>query len=100
MASITLTAIEGIPMSSAGDNLAELIAQGLDQSGLTLQNGDIIIVCQKSRVEGRRPDGRAQEYRALCRSPNSSLRDGKKIRARSSWCCDRPAASCAWTMRS
>ena len=55
MASITLTAIEGVPIVKAGDDLAALIAKGLDQTGLTLQNGDIVIVCQKvvSKAEGR-----------------------------------------------
>jgi coenzyme F420-0:L-glutamate ligase / coenzyme F420-1:gamma-L-glutamate ligase len=55
MASITLTAIEGIPIVKAGDDLATLIAKGLDQTGIALQNGDIVIVCQKvvSKSEGR-----------------------------------------------
>src|ERR1051326_3133744 len=55
MASITLTAIEGIPMIKAGDDLAALIAMGLDRSGLQLKTGDIVMVCQKvvSKSEGR-----------------------------------------------
>lgn len=55
MASLTLTAIEGIPMVERGDNLAQLIIAGLDQTGLKLQHGDIITVCQKivSKAEGR-----------------------------------------------
>jgi coenzyme F420-0:L-glutamate ligase/coenzyme F420-1:gamma-L-glutamate ligase len=58
MASITLTAIEGVPIVKSGDDLAALITKGLDQSGLTLQNGDIVIVCQKiiSKAEGRMVD--------------------------------------------
>ena len=47
MASITLTAIEGIPIVKAGDDLAALIATGLDRTGLTLQTGDIVVVCPK-----------------------------------------------------
>jgi coenzyme F420-0:L-glutamate ligase/coenzyme F420-1:gamma-L-glutamate ligase len=73
MASITLTAIEGIPIVKAGDDLAALIAKGLDQTGLTLQTGDIVIVCQKvvSKSEGRivelnniEPSAFAKQYAA------------------------------------
>jgi coenzyme F420-0:L-glutamate ligase / coenzyme F420-1:gamma-L-glutamate ligase len=73
MASITLTAIEGVPIVKAGDDLAALIAKGLDQTGLTLQNGDIVIVCQKvvSKSEGRmvelksiEPSAFAKQYAA------------------------------------
>src|SRR5271155_945768 len=55
MRSITLTAIEGIPMVNAGDDLAALIAAGLDHSGLKPVAGDILVVCQKviSKAEGR-----------------------------------------------
>jgi len=55
MRSITLTAIEGIPMVNAGDDLAALIAAGLDHTGLKPQAGDILVVCQKviSKAEGR-----------------------------------------------
>ncbi|HXN84644.1 MAG TPA: coenzyme F420-0:L-glutamate ligase [Candidatus Binataceae bacterium] len=58
MASITLTAIEGVPIVKSGDDLAALIAKGLDQTRLTLQNGDIVLVCQKiiSKAEGRMVD--------------------------------------------
>src|SRR5215467_6347966 len=55
MRSITLTAIEGIPMVNKGDDLAALIARGLDATGLKPQAGDILVVCQKivSKAEGR-----------------------------------------------
>ena len=55
MRSITLTAIEGIPMVNKGDDLAALIARGLDTTGLKPQPGDILVVCQKivSKAEGR-----------------------------------------------
>ena len=58
MASITLTAIEGVPIVKSGDDLAALIAKGLDQTRVTLQNGDIVLVCQKiiSKAEGRMID--------------------------------------------
>ncbi len=55
MGSLTLTAIEGIPMIQPGDNLAELIAGAIDAMGLKLAHGDILTVCQKivSKAEGR-----------------------------------------------
>lgn len=55
MASLTLTAIEGIPMIMAGDNLAELIAHALERMNLRLRDGDILAVCQKivSKAENR-----------------------------------------------
>jgi coenzyme F420-0:L-glutamate ligase / coenzyme F420-1:gamma-L-glutamate ligase len=55
MRSITLTAVEGIPMIKAGDDLAALIAAGIEHTGLKLESGDILIVCQKviSKAEGR-----------------------------------------------
>jgi len=73
MASITLTAIEGVPIVRAGDDLAALIAKGLDKTGLTLKSGDIVIVCQKvvSKAEGRmvelksiEPSAFAKQYAA------------------------------------
>jgi coenzyme F420-0:L-glutamate ligase/coenzyme F420-1:gamma-L-glutamate ligase len=55
MRTISLTAVEGIPMVKAGDDLAALIAKGLDHTGLQLAAGDILVVCQKvvSKSEGR-----------------------------------------------
>ncbi len=55
MRTISLTAIEGIPMVKAGDDLAALIAGRLDAAGFRLEAGDILVVCQKvvSKAEGR-----------------------------------------------
>lgn len=55
MRSITLSAIEGIPPINKGDDLARLIAGGIEKTGLKLQAGDIVVVCQKvvSKAEGR-----------------------------------------------
>jgi coenzyme F420-0:L-glutamate ligase / coenzyme F420-1:gamma-L-glutamate ligase len=55
MAPLTLTAIEGIPMIMAGDNLAELIKNALDRQDLRLRDGDILSICQKivSKAENR-----------------------------------------------
>jgi coenzyme F420-0:L-glutamate ligase/coenzyme F420-1:gamma-L-glutamate ligase len=58
MASLTLTAIEGIPMIRAGDNLAGLIADAIAGMDLRLRDGDILSICQKivSKAEGRLVD--------------------------------------------
>jgi coenzyme F420-0:L-glutamate ligase / coenzyme F420-1:gamma-L-glutamate ligase len=55
MRSITLSAIEGIPLVNRGDDLARLLAGGIEKTGLKLQAGDIVVVCQKvvSKAEGR-----------------------------------------------
>lgn len=55
MASLTLTAIAGIPLVQRGDNLAELILRALEAMRLKLEHGDILTVCQKivSKAEGR-----------------------------------------------
>src|SRR5258708_15448404 len=55
MRTISLTAVEGIPMVKAGDDLAALTIKGLDDPGLKLAAGDILVVCQKvvSKSEGR-----------------------------------------------
>jgi len=53
--SLTLTAIEGLPMVKPGDELARLLVDALAAMGLQLRNGDILTVCQKivSKAEGR-----------------------------------------------
>jgi coenzyme F420-0:L-glutamate ligase / coenzyme F420-1:gamma-L-glutamate ligase len=58
MRSITLSAIEGIPILKAGDDVAALIAAGIDSTGLKPAAGDIVVVCQKivSKAEGREVD--------------------------------------------
>jgi coenzyme F420-0:L-glutamate ligase/coenzyme F420-1:gamma-L-glutamate ligase len=58
MRSITLTAIEGIPIVKQGDDVAALIAAGIDATGLKPAAGDIVVVCQKivSKAEGREVD--------------------------------------------
>jgi len=55
MASITLTAIEGIPMIKPGDNLAQLITHAIARMDLQLRDGDILSICQKivSKAENR-----------------------------------------------
>jgi len=54
--SMTLTAVPGLPLVQAGDDLAALIRAGLGRAGLQLEDGDVLVVAQKvvSKAEGRR----------------------------------------------
>jgi coenzyme F420-0:L-glutamate ligase/coenzyme F420-1:gamma-L-glutamate ligase len=54
-AQITLTAIPGIPLIQPGDDLAGILLDRLEQAGLVLQDGDVLVLCQKivSKAEGR-----------------------------------------------
>ncbi len=55
MPSISITALEGIPLIKQGDDLGELIVAAAARAELRLDNGDIVVVCQKavSKSEGR-----------------------------------------------
>jgi len=54
-AELSIAALAGIPLVRPGDNLADLIVGGLAASGLSLQQGDVVVVAQKivSKAEGR-----------------------------------------------
>lgn len=56
--SIVLRGLSGLPRVQPGDDLAALIAGGLDASGLSLEAGDVLVVAQKivSKAEGRYAD--------------------------------------------
>jgi coenzyme F420-0:L-glutamate ligase/coenzyme F420-1:gamma-L-glutamate ligase len=71
--SLILTAIPGIPLVQAGDDLAGLLLQALEAAGIILQDGDVLVLAQKivSKAEGRwvnlamvTPAARAQELGA------------------------------------
>lgn len=53
--SLQVLAVPGIPLVQAGDDLAALIAAGLERAGLALADGDVVCVAQKivSKAEGR-----------------------------------------------
>lgn len=55
MATITATALDGIPIVSVGDEPAQLIADAIDRAGVAIGDGDIIVVAHKliSKAEGR-----------------------------------------------
>lgn len=52
---LTLTPLPGIPLVQTGDDLTGLIRAGLDRAGLSLQDGDILVLAQKivSKAQGR-----------------------------------------------
>lgn len=47
MRPLVLTPIPGIPLIEPGDNLAEILLSGLTAAGITLENGDILVLAQK-----------------------------------------------------
>ncbi len=56
--SLTFHALPGLPLVKAGDDLTEIILGGLARAGLTLEDGDVLILAQKivSKAEGRQVD--------------------------------------------
>jgi coenzyme F420-0:L-glutamate ligase / coenzyme F420-1:gamma-L-glutamate ligase len=56
--SLSLTALPGLPLIVAGDDLAGLIATALGRAGIVPANGDVVVVAQKivSKAEGRSVD--------------------------------------------
>ncbi len=72
-AELSISALAGIPLVQPGDNVADLILQGLAASGFALRRGDIVVVAQKivSKAERRvvdlrevTPSARAQTVAA------------------------------------
>ena len=68
-AEVRIIGVDHVPEARPGDDLADLIAQGIERSGLTLADGDIVVVTQKlvSKAEGRLVDLREIEPSALAR---------------------------------
>jgi coenzyme F420-0:L-glutamate ligase/coenzyme F420-1:gamma-L-glutamate ligase len=56
MKNLMLTPLPDIPLVKTGDNLVEIIQNGLKKAGILLMDGDILVIAQKivSKVEGRR----------------------------------------------
>jgi coenzyme F420-0:L-glutamate ligase/coenzyme F420-1:gamma-L-glutamate ligase len=55
MMSLVLTPLSNTPLIHTGDNLVEIIWNGLSHAGIQLKNGDILVLAQKiiSKSEGR-----------------------------------------------
>jgi coenzyme F420-0:L-glutamate ligase/coenzyme F420-1:gamma-L-glutamate ligase len=78
-ASLTLTALRGVPTIDAGADLAAVICAAAERSEIALRDGDVLILAQKivSKAEGRRvrlasvtPSLRARELaRAVDKDP-------------------------------
>lgn len=53
--SLTLTALQHIPLIRQGDNLADLVLHSIQLNNLTIDDGDILVFAQKvvSKAEGR-----------------------------------------------
>jgi coenzyme F420-0:L-glutamate ligase / coenzyme F420-1:gamma-L-glutamate ligase len=74
---ISLTALEGIPLIAPGDDLAAIIGNALDRTGIVPRDGDVIVVAQKvvSKAENR--------YRTLSDViPSERAKDFAKIVAK------------------
>ncbi len=56
MQSLTLTSLENIPLIRRDDNLADIVLKSLQDTGLELQDNDILVLAQKivSKAEGRK----------------------------------------------
>ena len=54
-AKLTLTALEGLPLFAAGDDLVMAIRDGISRADQDLADGDVLVVTQKvvAKVEGR-----------------------------------------------
>ncbi len=54
-ATLTLTALPGVPRISRGDDLAKIIVEGVALASLELRAGDVIVLAQKivSKAEDR-----------------------------------------------
>jgi coenzyme F420-0:L-glutamate ligase/coenzyme F420-1:gamma-L-glutamate ligase len=52
---ITLVAIPDIPLIRVGDDLAQILLERMDQAGIAVQHGDVLVICKKivSKAEGR-----------------------------------------------
>ena len=53
---LELKALSEFPLIQPGDDLARILRQNLDENGITLQDGDILVIAQKiiSKAEGPR----------------------------------------------
>jgi len=58
VAELRFSTLPGIPLVSAGDDLASILLGALRRSGLTIAHGDVLVVAQKivSKAEGRLVD--------------------------------------------
>jgi len=74
------TALPGMPIIHAGDDLGQLILEGLARAGIVLENGDVLILAQKivSKAEGR--EVRLEQVRLSEEARSLAARSGKDPR--------------------
>jgi len=74
MRTISIIPIPGIPEIHPGDNLPALLLDAIDRAQVGLQNGDVLIVCQKivSKAEGAIVDLKMIEPSAFARQVATS----------------------------
>jgi coenzyme F420-0:L-glutamate ligase/coenzyme F420-1:gamma-L-glutamate ligase len=92
---VRLIPIRRIPEARPGDSVAELVLTGMAASGLTGEEGDVLVVTQKlvSKAEGR-----VVALAGIEPSP-FAIAYGQRwgaIRARSSWCFAKAHGSYGW----
>lgn len=74
-ATLTLIALEGIPEVERGQSIVDLLIAGLKETGIGLETGDAVVICQKivSKAEDRKvalnsvtPSERALKLARIC----------------------------------
>lgn len=80
-ASFTAAALPGIPLIQRGDDLAAIILESMTQAGLSLSNGDALVVTSKivSKAEGRLFDLKMVEPGAEARELATETRKDPRI---------------------
>ena len=72
--SVTLTAVQGLPLIEPGDDLGAILVEGIRCAGIALRDRDVLVIAQKivSKAEGRyvelrdiAPSARAVELAAI-----------------------------------
>ncbi len=76
---LTLQALEGLPLITAGDDLAALLAGALRRMQVAPEDGDVLVVAQKvvSKAEGRLVDLDGIEPSPRAAVPRAGSRQGR-----------------------
>jgi coenzyme F420-0:L-glutamate ligase/coenzyme F420-1:gamma-L-glutamate ligase len=79
---LTLTPLPGIPIIQPGDDLSAIILRGMEQAGIVLLDGDVIVIAQKvvSKAEGRLVDlRRIQPSAQACELAGRAEKDPRLV---------------------
>ncbi len=91
---LTITGLTKIPLIQPGDDLSGILLDALDHEGITLSDGDILVLAQKivSKAEGRLVSlSQVTPSREACDLAVKVEKDPVS----SSWCSAKAARSCA-----